>query len=92
MHPPKDDGRTRSSGGGIRACSRNGPNCRTGFVLARGALTCTPWALSSVGRASPLQGEGRGIETRSAHVKAGGLASCLVLRRSRVKPTSQSQA
>ena len=35
-----------------------------------GALTCSAWALSSVGRASPLQGEGRGIEARSAHVTA----------------------
>jgi hypothetical protein len=45
---------------------------RAEFVLRVRALTCSAWALSSVGRASPLQGEGRGTEARSAHVTFTG--------------------
>jgi hypothetical protein len=77
MHPPKLRRPRQARRGRHQGPFPKRPICRAWFVPSRRALTCTPWALSSVGRASPLQGEGRGIETRSAHVKA------VELRRSR---------
>ena len=79
-------------GGGIRAAYSGWQSfAGLGFARPNRALTCTAWALSSVGRAPPLQGEGRGIEARSAHAGVCEPTQVFVMRCSAHNPRSHNR-